>query len=154
ARRSQHFSLGKTSVVLTTIAGWYSGIVLAQDDWTFTVLNVLPHGIPYFALLWAYGKARQDTSPTTPGSRLIAAGLGAFFGFLLLLAFIEELLWDRLIWHDRSWLFGFLPELHPGAWASLLVPLLALPQATHYVLDAFLWRRGATGPEQARALGF
>jgi hypothetical protein len=23
-----------------------------------------------------------------------------------------------------------------------LVPLLALPQSTHYVLDGFIWRRG------------
>lgn len=154
ARRGRGFSLGKTSVVLTTVAGWYGGIVLARDDWAFTVLNVLPHGVPYFALLWAYGKARRETAPETPGSRLIAAGFAVCFGFLALLAFAEEALWDRVIWHDRGWLFGFLPEVHAGAWASLLVPLLALPQATHYVLDAFLWRRGATGPEQARALGF
>jgi hypothetical protein len=25
-----------------------------------------------------------------------------------------------------------------------LVPLLALPQSTHYVLDGFIWRRRAT----------
>lgn len=147
-------SVGKLVVVLTTVASWYAGIVWAQDDWAFTVLNVLPHGIPYFALLWAYGKARQETTPGTPGSRLIAAGFGAFFGLLVLLAFGEELLWDRVIWHDRPWLFGFLPEWDGGSLAYLLVPFLALPQSTHYVLDAFLWRRGATGPEQARALGF
>lgn len=147
-------SAGKTAVALTTVGSWYGGIVLAQDDWAFTVLNVLPHGVPYFALLWAYGKARQETAPTTPGSRLVATGFGAFFGVLVLCAFVEELLWDRVIWHDRAWLFGFLPELDAGSVAHLLVPLLALPQATHYVLDAFLWRRGSTGPEQARALGF
>jgi hypothetical protein len=39
---------------------------------------------------------------------------------------------------------------------ALLVPLLALPQATHYVLDGMLWRRGDTRrlPAQRRALGF
>lgn len=146
--------MGKIAVVLMTVLGWYGGIVWARDDWAFTVLNVLPHGVPYFALLWAYGKARQETAPGTPGSRLVGAGIGAFLGVLIALAFVEEVLWDRVIWHERDWLFGLLPEVDAGAWAHLLVPLLALPQSTHYVLDAFLWRRGSTGPEQARALGF
>lgn len=145
---------GKGVVVLTTAASWYGGIVLAVDDWSFTVLNVLPHGVPYFALLWAYGRARQRTAPSTPGSRLVAAGLGPSLGVLLLLAFAEEMLWDRAVWHERPWLFGFLPSFDTASVAHLLVPLLALPQATHYVLDAFVWRRGATGPEQAEALGF
>jgi len=36
------------------------------------------------------------------------------------------------------------------------VPLLALPQITHYLLDGLLWRRGETArlPAQRRALGF
>jgi hypothetical protein len=60
----------------------------------------------------------------------------------VLLAYGEEFLWDRLIWHDRPWLFG-------SGWSwgraaeSFLVPLLALPQLTHYLLDGFVWRRGS-----------
>jgi len=154
ALRGELVPLGKAAVVLTTAAGWYGGIVLARDDWSFTVINVLPHGVPYFMLLWAYGKARRRTAPGTPGSRLVAAGLVPFLGALVLLAFCEELVWDRVIWHDRPWLFGGLPSVDAHAFAHLLVPLLALPQSTHYVLDAFIWRRGATGPEQAEALGF
>ena len=39
---------------------------------------------------------------------------------------------------------------------ALVVPLLALPQAVHYVLDGVLWRRDdtRTRPAQRRALGF
>jgi hypothetical protein len=35
------------------------------------------------------------------------------------------------------------------------VPLLAVPQLTHYLLDGLLWRRGETErlPAQQRALG-
>jgi hypothetical protein len=33
-----------------------------------------------------------------------------------------------------------------------LVPLLALPQATHYVLDGFIWRR-KSNPDVATAWG-
>lgn len=144
---------GKVAVVLSTAVSWYGGIVLATDDLTFTALNVLPHGVPYFALLWAYGRARRRRVPASPGSRIVGAGLGAFVGVLVLAAVVEETLWDRLVWHERGWLFGWLPAVEVSA-AAVLVPLLAVPQATHYVLDAFLWRRGAGGPEQAEALGF
>ena len=44
------------------------------------------------------------------------------------------------MWHERSYLFG--SGAMPGS-AALWVALLATPQATHYVLDAFLWRRSA-----------
>jgi hypothetical protein len=145
---------GKIAVVLTTAVSWYAGIVLAKDDLTFTVLNVLPHGVPYFALLWAYAKAREARAPSIPGSRIVRAGLGPFFGALLACAFVEEMLWDRAVWHDRPWLFGFLPAFGSPELRVLLVPLLSVPQATHYALDAFLWRRKDTGPEQAEALGF
>jgi hypothetical protein len=39
---------------------------------------------------------------------------------------------------------------------ALLVPLLALPQATHYLLDGVLWRRTDTRRLRAQraALGF
>jgi hypothetical protein len=62
-----------------------------------------------------------------------------FLATLWLLAYAEELLWDRGIWHERAWLFG--AAFDPGRLKVLLVPLLALPQATHYVLDGFIWRR-------------
>ena len=58
ALRGELVPLGKAAVVLTTAAGWYGGIVLSSDDWSFTVLNVLPHGVPYFALVWRDGARR------------------------------------------------------------------------------------------------
>lgn len=63
-----------------------------------------------------------------------------FAATLWAVAYLEELLWDRAIWHDRPHLFGGdlgLDDAH-----TFLVPLLAVPQLTHYVLDGFLWRRG------------
>ena len=62
-----------------------------------------------------------------------------FLATLWLLAYAEELLWDRGIWHERGWLFGGEWEL--GGLRRLIVPLLALPQITHYLLDGFIWRR-------------
>ena len=43
------------------------------------------------------------------------------------------------------------PAFDPGTFLlALIVPLLALPQATHYVWDAFLWK---VKPANAGAVG-
>lgn len=157
SRSGEAAPIGKLVVIATTAVSWYVGIVLAPDDFTFTVLNVLPHGVPYFALLWVYSKERIRTAPEVLGSKIAALGLGAFLATLLVFASFEELLWDRLIWPDHPWLFGWLPSVEgdPSAgWRTWVVPLLALPQSTHYMLDAFIWRRRETGSEQGKALGF
>jgi hypothetical protein len=56
------------------------------------------------------------------------------------LAYVEELFWHRGVWHERLWLFGG-NEWNWDDWKTYLVPLLAVPQLTHYVLDGFVWRR-------------
>jgi hypothetical protein len=146
---------GKLVVVVTTAACWYVGIVATNSDFDFTVTNVIVHGVPYVALLWAYADARRGSAPAALASRVAAAGFGAFCVVLLGLAFAEELAWDRFVWADRPWLFGGGTELG-ATWLAWVVPLLAVPQGTHYVLDGFLWRRGATAqnPAQRAALGF
>ncbi|WP_437905583.1 hypothetical protein WME95_46120 [Sorangium sp. So ce327] len=151
-------NLGKHVVVATTAATWYVGIVATDSDFQFTVTNVIVHGVPYMALVFAYARERAREAPRSLLARVLAAGLLAFLGVALALAFVEEMLWDRLVWHDRPELFGGArtgdePLLGPRA-RALLVPLLALPQATHYLLDAVVWRRRHTRPAQARALGF
>ncbi|XYH97418.1 hypothetical protein ACMHYB_58300 [Sorangium sp. So ce1128] len=149
-------NLGKHVVVATTAAAWYVGIVATDSDFQFTVTNVIVHGVPYMALVFAYARERAVEAPRSLIARLLAGGLLAFLGVALALAFAEEMLWDRLVWHDRPELFGGAvdePLLGPRA-RALIVPLLALPQATHYLLDAVVWRRRHTRPAQARALGF
>lgn len=154
ALRHRRVQVGKVLVVATTAATWYVGIVGTNSDFDFTVTNVVVHGVPYLALVWAYGQARRAEAPQIPGSRLVAAGPAVFLGLVVALAFIEELAWDRLVWHDRPWLFGE-SGARPGALAlALIVPLLAVPQATHYVVDGFVWRRKDSGPAQRAALGF
>jgi hypothetical protein len=63
-----------------------------------------------------------------------------------MLAWLEEWGWDRLLWHERPALFPGA-DLAPGPEAlALIVPLLALPQATHYILDGWIWKaRGNPG---------
>jgi hypothetical protein len=147
--------VGKHLVVATTAATWWIGIVATNSDFEFSVANVLVHGIPYLALLYAYTRERAREAPSSPVATLARGGLVGFLALLQLLAFAEEFLWERLVWAARPELFGGDgAPLSPASWTSLVVPLLAVPQATHYVLDAFLWRRGGTGLAQARAMGF
>src|ERR1043166_4419891 len=129
-------SPGKDIVVVTTAVCWYVGIVAFDSDYAFTVTNVVIHGVPYLALVWWYARLR---APRAGKLYRTASRLPVFLLTLWLLAYAEELLWDRGVWHERAWLFGAAWD-----WSSLkvfLVPLLALPQATHYVLDGFVWRR-------------
>jgi len=148
---------GKHLVVATTALSWYVGIVATNSDFQFTVTNVLVHGLPYMALLFVYTRERAREAPSTLTARLATGGVLAFAAVVLAFAFAEEMLWDRLVWHDRPSLFGGgfrdAPLLGPAA-RAFVVPLLSVPQATHYVLDALLWRRKDTGAAQARALGF
>ncbi|HEY0189955.1 MAG TPA: hypothetical protein VGC42_02460 [Kofleriaceae bacterium] len=136
---------GKHVVVAATAACWYVGIVATNADHAFTVTNVFIHGVPYLALVFLYARAasREPASQRGTAARLLGAhGLRALVVFcasLWAIAYLEELVWDRAIWHDRGWLFG--DGFDAGSAARWLVPLLAVPQLTHYVLDGFLWRR-------------
>lgn len=144
-RRERFFPIGKSLVVATTAAAWWVAIVGLDSDWAFTALNVLPHGIPYVALVWQ--RSTGESPRRGPAGALLKAGPFAFLALLLALGYGEEWLWDLGIWHDHPELFGEGWNLGSTAQA-LLVPLLALPQAVHYALDGFIWRRGE-GPVAA-----
>ncbi len=147
--RRQPVSWGKHLVVVTTALCWYVGIVGTNTDYTFTVTNVFIHGVPYMALVYFYAKAAAREAPTGASARLLGRGILVCLATLWMIAYVEEMLWDRALWHDRSWLFG--GGLDIGGGAMILAPLLAVPQLTHYALDAFLWRRSAN-PRLGRLL--
>ena len=132
--RGRRWNPGKDLVVATTAVCWYVGIVVFNSDYAFTVTNVVIHGIPYFVIVYlGWERSRAQASPSRWRSLL------KFAGAVWVLAFVEELLWDRGVWHDRAHLFGGGWRLpNPG---EVLVPLLGVPQLTHYVLDGFIWKR-------------
>lgn len=146
----RHFHPGKATLVLATWVTWFGGIVLARDDVTFTVMNVLLHGLPYTVLLHRYAK-RRAAEGIHGGFRLaLRAGLPGFALLLAAVAYGEEALWDRLVWNEHASLFGRSGFTLAEDLLTLVVPLLALPQATHYVLDAFIWRAGRDGRLRSR----
>lgn len=139
---------------LVVALNWNLGIVVFNDDRVFTITNVFLHGVPYLALVWVAGG--RTTLTRHLGVRPWPVLVAAYYGIVVALAYGEEWLWDRSLWHDHPTVFGdstfAIPE---SSWlGALLVGLLATPQATHYILDRWIWRVGPHNPGLARALGF
>lgn len=143
------FNLPKNLILLGTGLSWYCGIVLRNGDLAFTATNVIAHGLPYMAMVWIYGRKKHDPLRQQPAPNVWmrwgfrVAFVPAFLGLLLGLAYLEEGLWDGLIWRDHAGLFPWaqgLPFLDDQAALAVMVPLLSLPQVTHYIVDGFIWK--------------
>lgn len=130
-------NVGKDIIVLTTAVCWYVGIVYFNSDYAFTVTNVIIHGVPYFALIYFYAKSRRETASAF--YKTVSHNWFVFLATLWALAYVEELFWNRGVWHEHQYLFG--GDWNLNDWKTYLVPLLAVPQLTHYILDGFIWKR-------------
>ncbi|HPI54077.1 MAG TPA: hypothetical protein PLU10_05245, partial [Chitinophagaceae bacterium] len=137
-------NLPKYFFLAGTIISWYLGIVLLDGDLSFTLLNVVAHGIPYMALVWHAGNRNKDTLSAQWVKFALTPNYFFLFLFIILgLGFLEEGLWNSLIWQDHNTIFQFSHLIEPvrnEMWLSILVPLLTLPQLTHYLLDGFIWK--------------
>jgi len=129
---------GKDIVVATTALCWHVGIITFNSDYAFTVTNVIIHGVPYLVLIYWYMRSRRMNDPQRSTWNPWRAAI-VLIATVWLLAYVEEMVWYRAVWDDRAWLFG--GPWHADATHWWLVPLLAVPQLTHYVLDGFIWRR-------------
>lgn len=135
-------NLPRNALVLGTAASWYVGIIAASGDLVFTLTNVVAHGIPYIALTCIFARNR-DQRLKNPRSLFVARWLPVALLLLVLFAFLEEGLWDGFVWREHLALFpGFqwLPHVEGLTALALLVPLLTVPQLTHYILDGVIWR--------------
>lgn len=142
--RSRRVAWGRDLWVGLTALVWFGGIVLTDGDLAFTATNVVLHGVPYMALVGLVGARQWSRTGQGPASRAWFGALPLFVLPLLVLAFAEEGLWDALVWRDNAWLFGdWAPQ--PG-WEGLGIPLLSVPQVTHYLLDGLIWRLGPPNP--------
>jgi hypothetical protein len=133
-------------VLMGTCLAWHFGIVYFNNDFAFTITNVLSHGVPYFALVWlrnhnSLTKGKMRYLPRIQNASFWIFGIVFYAGVL---AFFEEYLWAGFFWRDHFEVLpgaSSLPELGGTPWATVLLPLLAVPQATHYVLDGFIWKK-------------
>jgi len=139
---NRYINIPRVGILTGTILSWYFGIVYFNGDMAFTLLNVVSHGIPYMALIWLYGERQRSSSFL----RMVFSRYGVviFLGIIFLLAYVEEGLWDMTLWKEHVNVFAVFHlsggKLH-HSWLAVIVPLLALPQITHYIIDGFIWRR-------------
>ncbi|RAJ06799.1 hypothetical protein LX64_01926 [Chitinophaga skermanii] len=144
--KEKAFNIPKQLLVLGTGMSWYFGIVYFKGDLTFTLLNIISHGIPYMALIWVHGRKQYYQPSSSKGflKHIFSNyGIVLFLGIIAVLAFVEEGLWDGFVWREHTQFFSVfqsLPVLEDNLWMAVVVPLLAIPQITHYVLDGFIWR--------------
>lgn len=150
-RRTHTFNIPKNLLLFGTAFSWFVGIVAFNNDLIFTATNVIAHGIPYMALIWIYGHNQVTIQNSTKNTfrwtwviKLFQPKAIPFFvAILFTIAFLEEGLWDHFIWQEHHLFFDFmrpLPFILDKNTLIWLVPLLTLPQITHYILDAFIWR--------------
>lgn len=145
--RYGRFNLPKNLLLFGTVLSWYFGIVFFNSDIAFTALNVVSHGIPYMALIWVHGYKKTASLSTVNRSflRIVFSKQGVFLFVLIIagFAFVEEGIWDALVWNEHNMIFKafhFLPQVTSHELLSFIVPLLSLPQITHYVLDGYIWK--------------
>ncbi len=135
----KEFNIPKNAVIIGTFLSWYFGIVYFNNDLIFTFLNVVSHGIPYIALIYLNEIEKKDDAYLKKLS-VFKSGIGVllFIGILLVIAFSEEFLWQTFVWKEHISFSNFSLS---GDWQMFLVPLLTVPQLTHYLLDGFIWKK-------------
>jgi hypothetical protein len=144
--KQKYVNLPRNLIIAGTFLSWYVGIVYYNGDLIFTMLNVVSHGIPYIALVWIYGRKKYGAQKKSQGimKRLhLGYGVLGFIFFIGALAFLEEGIWDAMVWKDHKEIFSFfdfLPTVSDKNILAFLIPLLSVPQLTHYILDGFIWR--------------
>lgn len=156
-RQGREVNLPRNLLLVGTALSWFAGIVLFDNDLVFTATNVIAHGVPYMALIWGYGRNQATLQGPNRNSFVVPwiarlfswRAVPLFVASLFALGFLEEGLWDGLVWREHGRVFGafvqMLPEVSSSQTLVWLVPLLAVPQATHYILDAFIWRMHSEG---------
>ena len=154
-RETGNVNAGKCLLLLVTAAAWFTGIIVFNGDLTFTIINIVSHGVPYMALIWIYQYRKK--AKTEPGrNRLLAffqlKYVPLYILALMALAYFEEAIWDWFVWQERADVFGPFHMTASATVLVILVPLLTMPQVTHYVLDAFIWRVNKKGKEEVRAV--
>lgn len=136
--RTKHLNIPKIALIAGTYLSWYFGIVYFNNDLVFTFLNVISHGIPYVALIYIREiKQKEATKYNKLSIFQSTFGIFLFIAIILCFAFFEEFLWEILIWNEYFSL-NFNVSLN---WFQFLIPLLIVPQLTHYLLDGFIWRK-------------
>jgi hypothetical protein len=141
-------NLLKYVYIFVTFFIWFNGIVWNNSLLIFAFWNVLLHGLNYFWIVYLSSKNKlkhwnYETSKFI--KRIMSYSIISFVFLLLVIATIEEYLWDQLFRNERwdFWWTTFynIPDHLNIIVYAFIIWLLALPQLTHYFLDAYIWKK-------------
>jgi hypothetical protein len=158
---------GKVLIMGCSWLTWGCGALIDHQVLSLAFLNLF-HGVPSFVLVYFVcqrryaGKEARELGAT---DRLTVAMTSpgrwpVYLAFLVSLAVVEELLWEVLVGdlgyltsetlppHLYRWILPTLSRLQ----SSMVISALALPQLTHYFLDAFIWKMDGSNPGLREAL--
>ncbi|MEQ6118855.1 hypothetical protein [Reichenbachiella sp. MALMAid0571] len=145
------FPIGKWLWIITTWGNWYLGIVYFNSDLVFTLTNVVAHGLPYMALVFFYVEKKREMKFSKAPYFENFYRVGFMVIAVLVLAFGEEYFWDMWLYQDNTAFFQTLLKypmkmVQDPMVQALVLALLSVPQATHYVLDGFIWKSNHKNP--------
>merc|ERR1712070_1232183 len=103
--REGHMNVGKLFIMLSTWVTWGLGTFYTQEVFTLGWLNLF-HGIPFMVMVGVYCRKRWAALPPAACSdRVIVLLTRQWYLFvpcLVLLAIVEDVLWDVLVWQDYA----------------------------------------------------
>lgn len=140
------FNLSAFFLCVITGGVWFVGIIPFNNDFAFTLTNVVNHGVPYLFLIYS-SSLTQNYSPKYKFLSIFqSAKYYKRFIFMLLIVLVfgyfEESLWDLFIWHEHQDVFFHNKYLVVDELTTaLVVGALITPQLSHYILDGIIWKR-------------
>jgi hypothetical protein len=146
---NEKLNVPRILLTLSTGLSYYVSIVLTNNDFVFSLVNVVGHGIPYLALVW-YSEKKVLNESSSGFLKYIFSKWGwiAFYLIVLGLAYAEESAWDVFVWRENSesfgWLYSTFDAISDDQLLAFVVPFLIMPQVVHYILDGYIWKKKHT----------
>lgn len=148
---------GKALWMVGSWLSWSIGLLASHPIVALAAVNLM-HGLPFLGLVWFRCNRRWQGRRASGATGVLAwlsqrRAWAVFWGALVLVALVEETIWDGAVWGKYvPALTGWETLDVSGVWGSLLVALLATPQLVHYTLDRFLWKMDGSNPDLREAL--
>eukprot|EP00759_Apiculatamorpha_spiralis_P034615 PhF_6_TR35703/c0_g1_i1/m.51837 len=143
------FNRKKVQFIFSCWLTWGIGVLLNHKLIALTFLNLF-HAMPAFAIIFCvcknrWAKAYPTTSLESFVKWICQPGRWPFYAAaFMFIGLVEEILWETMVWHDYTdHIFEWDPRQRFGELGySFISCLLTLPQSSHYVLDAWIWKQG------------
>lgn len=135
--KNKEINLPKNFLFIGLGFSWYYSIVKTDDALTFLLVNNLAHGIPYFAFSWYFYQVEKENKQAHINGKVLM-----FLAIPVLIAFITQITTDLIFEHKYiEPTLGIKPWIVSGELQGMIAATLGTFAITHYVLDAFIWRR-------------